>query len=219
MVNISCNAICTSGIFNSYDTGFEDKLNVLDKLKCLKDVVKTWEHRGYSLAGKILIYKFLALSKLLYASTMKCQIRQILDQINLMHKNFIWNDKRLKIKHSTLIDDYGERGYKDVDIATKISAVKVTWITRLLDDNFHNWKVIPNLLFLNVGGLKTIFHYNLKLSKYCKQKVSRFPKFYNKLVQILSKVSEKEPSQVYGISNEVLWNNCMITFDGESLFN
>ena len=43
----------------------------------------------------------LGLSKLLYASTMKCQNRQILDQINLLHKNFIWNEKdpRLNIQH------------------------------------------------------------------------------------------------------------------------
>ena len=75
------------------------------------------------------------------------------------------------------------------------------------------------LLFLNVGGLKTIFHYNLKFSKYCRQKVGRFPKFYNELLQIWSKVSKNEPSQAYDISNEILWNNCMIISDGESLFN
>ena len=124
-----------------------------------------------------------------------------------MHKNFIWNDKKPNIKHPTQIADYNEGGYKDVDITTKIFALKMPWITRLSDDNFHHWKVIPNLVFLNVGGLKTNFHYNLKLSKYCRQKVSRFPNFYNELVQIWSKVSEQEPSQAYDISNEVFWNN------------
>ena len=128
---INCDAIRTLGIFNSYDTGLEDKLNFLDKLKCLKGGVKTWEHRGLSLAGKILIFKSRALSKLLYVSTMKCQSRQILDQLSLMHKNFIWNDKKPKIKHSTPIADYSEGCYKDVDTATKISALKVPWITRL----------------------------------------------------------------------------------------
>ena len=32
-VNINCDAIRTLGIFNSYDTDLEDKLNFLDKLK------------------------------------------------------------------------------------------------------------------------------------------------------------------------------------------
>ena len=38
------------------------------------------------------------------------------------------------------------------------------------------------------------------------------------MVQIWSRVSKKEPSQAYDISDEVLWNICMITFDSESLF-
>ena len=104
----------------------------------------------------------------------------------------------------TLISDYSKGGCKDVDISTKVSTLRLTWITRLLGDNFHHRKVIINLLFLNVGGLKTIFHYNLKLSKYCRQKVSRFPKVYNELVQIWLKESEKEPSQAYDVNNEVL---------------
>ena len=43
-VDINCNAICMLGIFNSYDNDLEDKLNFLDKLKCVKGVVNTWEH-------------------------------------------------------------------------------------------------------------------------------------------------------------------------------
>ena len=69
-VNLNCSVIRTLGIFNSYDTDLMEKLNFLDKLKVLKDVLNLWECRGLSLAGKILIFKSLALSKLLYASTM-----------------------------------------------------------------------------------------------------------------------------------------------------
>ena len=129
-------------------------------------------------------------------------------------QNFIWNDKKSKSKHSMLIADYGEEGYKDADIATKISALEVNWITRSLDDNLHHWKVIPSLLFLNVGGLKTIFHYHLKLPWYYKKRIVD-----NELVQTWSKVSAKEPSQAYEISTKVLWNKCMITSDSKSLFN
>ena len=79
-----------------------------------------------SLAGRILIFKSLALSKLLYASTMKYLPKQILDLLNTLQKNFIWSNRKPKIKHSTLIADYGEGGYKDIDIKSKISALKVT---------------------------------------------------------------------------------------------
>ena len=83
-----------------------------------------------ALAGRILIFKSLALSKLLYVSTMKCLPKQMLDRLNTLQKSFIWSNRKPKIKHSTLIADYGEGGYKD--IKSKISALRVTWVTRLL---------------------------------------------------------------------------------------
>ena len=64
-VNLNSDAIRSLGIFNSYDTDLAEKLNFLDNLKCLTDVLNLWRGRGLSLEGKILVFKSLALSKLL----------------------------------------------------------------------------------------------------------------------------------------------------------
>ena len=63
----------TLGIFNSYDKDLEQKLNFLDNIKNLNDVLKLWEFRGLTLTGRILVFKPLTLLKLLYACTMKVQ--------------------------------------------------------------------------------------------------------------------------------------------------
>ena len=39
-VNIASEAICTLGIFNSYDRDLAEKLNFLDNLKPLNDVIR-----------------------------------------------------------------------------------------------------------------------------------------------------------------------------------
>ena len=39
-MNIECSAIRTLGIFNNYDKDLEQKLNFLDNVKILNDVVK-----------------------------------------------------------------------------------------------------------------------------------------------------------------------------------
>ena len=218
-VNIKTNAIRALGVFNSYDTDLEQKLDFLDNLKCLNDVLRLWEFRGLTLAGRILIFKSLALSKLLYACTMRVPSKFIIDQLNTLHKNFIWNNKRPKIKHSTLIADYKEGGYKDVDIENKIAALKTKWVTRLIDKNFHPWKIIPNLLLSDIGGVDVIFHQNLQVSKQCIAQIKQFPKFYQDLIQIWALASENEPSNAIDIGHEVLWNNKLITSNGESLFN
>ena len=56
---------------------------------------------------------------------MKCPSKQVVDQLNVMQRGFIQNNKKPKIKHSTLVADYNEGHYKDIDIKTKISALKV----------------------------------------------------------------------------------------------
>ena len=146
-IDLNCNAIRTLGIFNSYDTDLVEKLNFLDNLKCLKEVLNLWESRSLSLAGRILVFKSLAISKLIYASTMECPSTQILDQMNSVHKSFIWDNKKPKIKHSTLIADYSEGGYKDVDIETKISALKITWVKGFWTVTFIHGKLFQLYYF------------------------------------------------------------------------
>ena len=65
------------------------------------------------------------------------------------------------MKHSTLIADHCEGGYKDVDIENKIAALKIKWVKKLLDSNFHPWKVIPDMFFSDIGGMKALFHQSL----------------------------------------------------------
>ena len=103
------------------------------------------------------MFKLLALLKLLYASTMKCLPKQMLDQLNTMQKSFIWSNRKPKIKHSTLIADYGEGGYKDIDIKSKISALKVTWVTRLLDTNSIHGKSFQICSFQTLGAWRLCF--------------------------------------------------------------
>ena len=64
---------------------------------------------------------------------MKLLSKLVIYQLNTLHKSFIWNNKRPKIKHSTLIVDYCEGGYADVDIENKLAALKIKWVTKLLD--------------------------------------------------------------------------------------
>ena len=126
-VDIKCSAIRTLDILNSYDKDLEQKLNFLDNIETLDNVLKLWKFRGLTLAGRILVFKSLTLSKLLYACTMKVSGKFVIDQLNTLHKKFIWNNKRPKIKHSTLFADYCEGGYKDVDIENKIAALTLSY--------------------------------------------------------------------------------------------
>ena len=99
-MNIKCSAIRSLGIFNSYDKDLEQKLNFVDNIKTLNDVLKFWEFRGLTLAGRILVFKSLALSRLLYPCTMKVpsKFSSSINSILCIKKLFgIISDQKLNI--------------------------------------------------------------------------------------------------------------------------
>ena len=51
-VDLNIQEVRTLGIYNSYDHYLVQKLNFLDNLKCLSDVLQLWQGRGISLSGK-----------------------------------------------------------------------------------------------------------------------------------------------------------------------
>ena len=102
--------------------------------------------------------------------------KQFINEANRVQKEFIWDKKRPKIQHCTLIGDYSVGGYKSVDIETKFYALKFIWIKKLLDDNFHPWKSIANNLCQSLDGL-WVFHSNLQLSASFSAAISGLPIF------------------------------------------
>ena len=54
--------------------------------------------------------------------------QEILDDLQSMHKDFIWDGKRAEIKHCTLTGDYIDGGLKDIDLVSKFTSLKFIWI-------------------------------------------------------------------------------------------
>ena len=77
---------------------------------------------------------------------------------------FIWKGKTPNIKSSTLCNDYDNGGLKNVDVFSKIVSLQCSWIKRLFDNNFHQWKVIPLYLIRWYLGRNFKFHSNLEVS-------------------------------------------------------
>ena len=127
----------------------------------------------------------MALSKILYIATMKVPSKLILDELDVIQKEFIWDSKRPKIKHSILIEDYSEGRYKNVDIKSKLMSLKLIWIKKLLYDNFHTWKDLAKNFLIPLGDTY-LFHSNLSLSDHCHclHALNKLPTFYQELINL-----------------------------------
>ena len=71
--------------------------------------------RNLSLLDKISIFKTLAFSKIIHLTLVISAPFSTIDLLNKIQKNFLWDKKNTKIKHTTLCCDYADGGLKSVD--------------------------------------------------------------------------------------------------------
>ena len=92
----------------------------MDLVANIEQLLAFWSIRSLTIASRIQVFKSLAVSKILHVAGMNLVPIGVIEQIQKMQKKFIWNGKKPKIKHTTLINEHQDGGLKDVDIETKI---------------------------------------------------------------------------------------------------
>ena len=83
----------------------------------------------------------------MYASSVQYISEDVVKEVSKIQKDFIWRGKRAKIEHSSLTGNFENGSLKDINIESKLKALKSSWIKRLLDSKFHPWKTLANFSF------------------------------------------------------------------------
>ena len=160
-----------------------------------------------------LVLQSLIASKPVYIASLVHTPKCVVEATQTIHKEFIWDNKKPKIKHSTMVASYCDGGLKDIDIEAKFQSLKFSWITWLKDqDNFHPWKVVANTILRSVGCTK-VFHTNLGFSTDQMRVVNGLPKFNQDLLNLFIKFSSipEETTSLANILDQHRWNNKYIT--------
>ena len=95
-------------------------------------------------------------------------------ELDKIQKSSLWKNSTPKIKHETICKDYKVGGLKNVDILCKIVSLQSSWVRRLYDDYFHEWKLIPLHLITMSFESKFKFHSNIFLKKTSLRKLLPF---------------------------------------------
>ena len=108
----------------------ESKLEEIQKLlsRCSKLMLTPY--------GKITVIKCLALSKITHLNlALPTPSPVIVNQLQMMFFNFVWNNARDRIKRKVIIQDYNMGGLRMVDVKKFICGFKLSWIRRLSSSN------------------------------------------------------------------------------------
>ena len=102
-------------------------------------------------------------------------LNQIMDALQQIQKDFLWNSFSPKVKPETICKDFQYEGFKNVDTKSKIMSLQCSLIKKLYDEIFHEWKIIiPLTLIKDTFGECFIFHSNLDFNV----SLNSFPEFY-----------------------------------------
>ena len=101
-IDLTKHSVKILGIHFSYNKKIENEENFIKLIKKMENVLKIWKTRNLKVQGKITIFKTLAILKVIHLALVTNAPHVIIDQLNKSQKDFIWNRKHPKIRHSTL---------------------------------------------------------------------------------------------------------------------
>jgi len=165
LYTMTSNPVKILGIWVSHNKKEMHDRNIGGKIERMKNILNSWHSRGLSLQGRILVLKALGLSQLTYVLTNLVVPNHYLKQIDQICFNFIWNNKKAKVKKDVLIQDYDQGGLKAPDIYTWYYTWKHTWLVRLINMENNPWKTMVTKNLNKIGGLEYLLDCNFDLKQ------------------------------------------------------
>ena len=109
-------------------------------------------------------------------------------------------------------------GLKHVDILSKIISLQCSWLWKLCDENFHEWKTIPSYLINKYFGKSfKSFKFHSCFSFDCKLLI-KFPKFYKTILFQWSSSLSTFSELTSCIMPNFLWFNKHILIEKKYIF-
>ena len=90
-INLTTDTIKILGVHFSYNSTLKLQNNFLDTAKSIQQALRFWNRRILSLEGKIIIFKTLAISKIVYLAFLTVIPNSLIEELQRIQKTFIWH--------------------------------------------------------------------------------------------------------------------------------
>ena len=95
-IDLTKDAVKIIGISFSYNKAIQNELNFRTTISKIQSVLKLWRMRRLSLEGKIILFKSLAISKIVYLSLLTNVPNNIVEELKKFKKTFYGTSQLLK---------------------------------------------------------------------------------------------------------------------------
>ena len=200
------------GTYLSHDTAANNSNNFYIKIRKMETKLNIWRSRDLTLFGRTMLAKSLGLSQLIYAASMLSVPETVIQQTQSKLFAFLWMNKRDKIKRQVLFRPLSKGGLSFPCFRTVIKALRLSWISRLLNNTHDTWTAIPNYYFDKHGGLLFLLNCNYNVGKLDR----KIPLFYRELLDYFQQLRSNYEDPLK--REFILWNNRDINIENKSVF-
>ena len=189
--------------------------NFAPRLKAIHNILKQWSRRKLSLKGKITIINALALSLIVYPASVLYTPINVLEEINKLLFDFLWDGKRPKIAAKIMENSIKLGGLKMPNIFLKVKAWTLSWLQRAIIKPENNWVIIVNELLPNMR-LPDLLNCDIDLKN---PFLETLPNFYRNIIHTwFSMKPTFSPDNEQNIHHKTLWLNKNVTVNGKDIF-
>ena len=203
------------GVAFAYDSTTSYKINFEERLVTLKNVLNLWTTRNLTLIGRICIVKTLAISKLVYNTSVLKVPQNFAEKVNDICFKFIWNFKPDKVKRQTIVLPVDKGGLNVVDFTILDKSLKAAWVKRFYEADGSKWCSAFSSALAQYGG-RFIFECNFDTRDI--NLTSHVPSFYRNVLTVWQELHSNNPSTAMEYLHETIWNNRFIRLDGKPVF-
>jgi hypothetical protein len=140
-INWTTKSIKMLGIYININEEQCIRENFKERLDKIENIVKLWCLRKMTLKGKIIITNTLLISQMLYVASVLQTPNWVTQRYKKIITDFIWDNKKTKVKYQCMISTISEGGLKLQDLECKTKALKLRWIKEIMDEDIYPpWK-------------------------------------------------------------------------------
>ena len=207
------------GIYIGTDSEKCQTKNWEKKLTEIEHLLINWSNRKLTLYGKAVIINSLVIPKLIYNFALLIVPDIVIKKLNQYIFHFLWG-KVHKIKKATIIGENNEGGLSITDLESKLGAIKVSWITKILTGDNNISKILQfylselgiNIEYLLKMNFKSIKSFDI---------IKRLPKFYQDIFIYYNRCKIIKPVQnlqSHDVMTQILWGNEYFKLNHKTLY-
>jgi hypothetical protein len=178
--------------------------NFSEKLEKVESILQSWNLRKLSLKGKIMVVNTLAISNMLYISSVIHTPKWVTKKFKAIIINFIWEGKPAKVKYKNLIMPIENGGLRLQDYETKIHSMLIKWIKEMSKEYTVPWKEYVGQNF--DVKFKDIPFLNLE----AKDMPVFKEELYNDIFRTWAQIHFHNPEYPHDITRQIIWLNSCI---------